>query len=56
MGTWRFKQARDMERLHPQSWRELRQLVLLHGVKAIQRALQHIEEEQKKEGVTDYGP
>ena len=47
--TWKHQQAKDMERLHPESWRELRQLVLLHGIKAIQRAIQHIESEDKCE-------
>ena len=44
--SWRHQQAKNMERLHPQSWRELRQLVKLHGAKALVRAIQHIEEQE----------
>jgi len=39
--------AKDMERLHPQSWRELRQLVKLHGSKALLRAIQQLEEQEQ---------
>ena len=31
-------------RLHPQSWRDLRQLVFLHGVEDIIRAVQYLAE------------
>ena len=33
------------ERLHPQSWRELRRLVLLHGADAIIRAVIQLRDE-----------
>jgi hypothetical protein len=46
--TWRYVPIKEMERLHPQSWRELRQLVVLHGAKAVMRAVQHIEEEHSE--------
>lgn len=36
-----------MDRLHPQSWRELRGLVQLHGIDAIRRALRDLEREEK---------
>jgi len=42
--SWRSEQPKDMERLHPQSWQELRQLVKLHGAQALIRAIQHIED------------
>ena len=35
-------------RLHPQSWTELRQLVKLHGVADLRKALDTIEAEQRK--------
>ena len=46
--SWRHEQAKDMERLHPQSWWQLRQLVLLHGAKAIRRAVQAIEDLERE--------
>jgi hypothetical protein len=39
--------AKAIERLHPQSWKELRQLVKLHGAQAIIRAVRHIAAEWK---------
>lgn len=36
------------ERLHPQSWRELRQLVKLHGAPAIMRAVAEIAGEPER--------
>jgi hypothetical protein len=44
--TWRFAPSNEMERLHSQSWRELRQLIKLHGAKALIRAIQYIETEK----------
>jgi hypothetical protein len=35
----------EAARLHPQSWHELRQLVLLHGITSIRAALDKIEAE-----------
>ena len=35
----------EAARLHPASWRDLRQLVLLHGITALRRALDKIEKE-----------
>ena len=45
--TWLHHQAKDMQRLHPQSWRDLRQLVKLHGARAIMRAVQYIEHDME---------
>jgi hypothetical protein len=45
--SWRHQLAKDMERLHPQSWRELRQLVKLHGGKALLRAIRQLEEQER---------
>jgi hypothetical protein len=42
-----------MERLHPQSWKELRQLVKLHGSKALINAIILIEEQAKQEEKTN---
>jgi len=36
----------EAARLHPQSWHELRQLVLLHGITALRCALDKIEQEE----------
>ena len=46
--SWRGQVSKDMERLHPQSWRELRQLLKLHGGRALRRAIQYLEEEQQQ--------
>lgn len=48
--SWRFQQTKDMPRLHPQSWRELQQLVKLHGAKALIRAIQHLTEQENSNG------
>lgn len=43
-----FWEARDNRpRLHPESWRELRMLVHLHGADAIIRAVEHIKRESR---------
>lgn len=36
----------EAARLHPASWHDLRQLVLLHGITALRRALDKIEQEE----------
>lgn len=48
--SWRLQQVKDMPALHPQSWRELRQLVKLHGAKALIRAIQHLTEQENSSG------
>jgi hypothetical protein len=45
------KQKINRPRLHPQSWRELRQLVELHGLDDIQEALDYLKKTTKPESM-----
>lgn len=47
-GSRKAKVEKAVERLHPQSWRELRQLVRLHGARALVRAIAKLEREEQR--------